>query len=76
MCLAMPGKVVEINGDIAEIDFGGIIKQANVAMVEVEIGQWVVIHAGYAINVMDEEDAQETIALWNEFLDHDGVTYQ
>ncbi len=76
MCLAMPGKVVEINGDIAEIDFGGIIKQANVAMVEVEVGQWVVIHAGYAINVMDEEDAQETIALWNEFLDHDGVTYQ
>ncbi len=76
MCLAMPGKVVEINGDTAEIDFGGVIKQANVAMVEVTVGQWVVIHAGYAINVMDEEDAQETLALWNEFLDHDGVTYQ
>ena len=72
----MPGKIVEINGDTAEVDFGGIIKQANVAMVEVAVGQWVVIHAGYAINVMDEEDAQETIALWNEVLDHDGVTYQ
>lgn len=76
MCLAMPGKVVEINGETAEIDFGGITKQANIAMVEVTIGQWVVIHAGYAISVMDEEDAQETLALWNEFLDHDGVTYQ
>ena len=76
MCLAMPGKVVEINGDTAEIDFGGVIKQTNISMVEATVGQWVVIHAGYAINVMDEEDAQETIALWNEFLDHDGVTYQ
>lgn len=76
MCLAMPGKVVEINGDTAEIDFGGVIKQTNISMVEATVGQWVVIHAGFAINVMDEEDAQETIALWNEFLDHDGVTYQ
>jgi hydrogenase expression/formation protein HypC len=72
----MPGKVVEINGDTAEIDFGGVIKQTNISMVEATVGQWVVIHAGFAINVMDEEDAQETIALWNEFLDHDGVTYQ
>ncbi len=76
MCLAMPGKVVEINGDTAEIDFGGVIKQTNISMVEATVGQWVVIHAGFAINVMDEEDAQETLALWNEFLDHDGVTYQ
>jgi hydrogenase expression/formation protein HypC len=36
----------------------------------------VVIHAGFAIAVMDEEDAQETIRLWNEVLDHDEVTYQ
>ena len=76
MCLAMPGKIVGINGDTAEVDFGGVIKQTNVAMVEATVGQWVVIHAGYAIDVMDEEDAQKTIALWNDVLDHDGVTYQ
>ncbi len=76
MCLAMPGKIISIEGENANIDFGGVIRQANVAMVEAKIGQWAVIHAGYAIEIMDEEEAQETIKLWNEVLAHDEVTYQ
>lgn len=76
MCLALPGKVVKIDGENADIDFGGVIRQANVAMVDVEIGQWVVIHAGFAIEVMDEEEAQETISLWNDVLSHDEVSYK
>jgi hydrogenase expression/formation protein HypC len=76
MCLAIPGKIVSINGDTADIDFGGVMKQANVTMVEANVGQWVVVHAGFAIEVMDEDEAQETIKLWNEVLDSDGVTYQ
>ena len=44
-------------------------------MVEAEVGMWAVIHAGFAIQIMDEEDAQETIRLWNEVLDSDKVTY-
>lgn len=75
MCLAVPGKIVSINGDLAEIDFGGVIKKANVAMVEAQIGQWAVIHAGFAIEIMDEEEAQETIKLWNEVLDSDKTTF-
>ena len=71
MCLAIPGKVVAINGDNADIDFGGVIKQTNVSMVEAKVGDWVVIHAGFAIEIMDDEEAEETLRLWNEVLDHD-----
>ncbi|MBO7352215.1 MAG: HypC/HybG/HupF family hydrogenase formation chaperone [Candidatus Methanomethylophilaceae archaeon] len=76
MCLAIPGKITAIRGETADVDFGGVTKQTNVSMVDANVGDWVVIHAGFAIEVMDEEDAQETIRLWNEVLDHDEVTYQ
>ena len=76
MCLAIPGKVIAINGDTGDIDFGGVTKQTNLSMVDAKVGDWVVIHAGFAIEIMDEEDAQETIKLWNEVLDHDEVTYE
>ena len=76
MCLAIPGKVIAINGDTGDIDFGGVTKQTNLSMVEAKVGDWVVIHAGFAIEVMDEEDAKETIRLWNEVLDHDEVSYR
>ena len=76
MCLAIPGKITSINGETADVDFGGVTKQTNVSMVDANVGDWVVIHAGFAIEVMDEEDAQETIRLWNEVLDHDEVSYQ
>ncbi len=69
MCLAIPGKIVSIEGDQANIDFGGALKTANVSMVEANVGQWAVIHAGFAIEIMDEEEAMETIKLWNEFID-------
>jgi hydrogenase expression/formation protein HypC len=75
MCLAIPGKIVKIEGDMADVDFGGVTRKANVAMVEADVGMWAVIHAGFAIQIMDEEDAQETIRLWNEVLDSDKVTY-
>ena len=76
MCLAVPGKIVNIEGETADIDFGGVIRQASVAMIDAEVGQWAVIHAGYAIEIMDEEEAQRTIQLWNEVLDHDEVKYR
>ena len=69
MCLAIPGKIVKIEGDQAEIDFGGAMKSANVAMVDAKVGMWAVVHAGFAIELMDEEEALETLKLWNEFVD-------
>jgi hydrogenase expression/formation protein HypC len=65
MCLAVPGRVVEIidGGDIAfrvgKVDFGGIRKEVNLAYVpEAEIGKYVLVHVGFAISVIDEEEAQ------------------
>jgi hydrogenase expression/formation protein HypC len=65
MCLAVPGKVVEIldAGDIAfrraKVDFGGIRKEVNLAYTpEAEIGKYVLVHVGFAISVIDEAEAQ------------------
>lgn len=76
MCLAIPGKVVKIEGDVGDIDFGGVIRQANITMVDAKVGDWAVIHAGFAIEIMDEEDAQATLDLWKEVLEHDDVEFR
>lgn len=69
MCLAMPAKILSIDGDEAEVDFGGAVKRTNVSMVDAKVGEYVIIHAGFAIQKVDEEEARETLRLWNEFLD-------
>ncbi|MCL2143360.1 MAG: HypC/HybG/HupF family hydrogenase formation chaperone [Methanomassiliicoccaceae archaeon] len=71
MCLALPGKIISVKDDTADVDFGGVVKQANITMVETKIGDWVVVHAGFAIEIMDEDEAMRTIDLWNEVLAHD-----
>jgi hydrogenase expression/formation protein HypC len=65
MCLAVPGRVVEIldAGDIAfrraKVDFGGIRKEVNLAYTpEAEVGKYVLVHVGFAISVIDEAEAQ------------------
>jgi hydrogenase expression/formation protein HypC len=68
MCLAVPGKIMSIDGDQAEVDFGGIRRKANVSLVEAKVGMYILIHAGYAIELIDEEEALETLKLWNEVL--------
>jgi hydrogenase expression/formation protein HypC len=69
MCLAIPAKVVEIHGDTAKVDFGaGTTRNVNVSLVEATVGEYVIVHAGYAIEVLDQKAAEETLALWNEIL--------
>ncbi len=69
MCLAIPAKILEINGDIAKVDFGeGILRDVNVMLVDAKVGEYVLIHAGYAIQVIDQKAAEETLRLWNELL--------
>jgi hydrogenase expression/formation protein HypC len=65
----MPAKILAINGDEAEVDFGGAVRRTNVSMVDAKVGEYVIIHAGFAIQKVDEEEARETLRLWNEFLD-------
>jgi hydrogenase expression/formation protein HypC len=69
MCLAVPAKIMKINGEVAEVDFGeGILREVNIALVEPRVGEYVLVHAGYAITVIDKEEAEETLRLWGEIL--------
>lgn len=69
MCLAIPAKVLSINGNKANVDFGkGVVKDVNISLVDAKVGDYVIIHAGYALEVLDEEDALESIRLWNSLL--------
>jgi len=71
MCLAVPAKVVSISEDrqTARVDFGGVEREVNVSLVEVGIGKYVIVHAGFAIQTMDEEEAQETLDIWREYTE-------
>lgn len=68
MCLAIPGKVVSISGDdpltrMGKVDFSGIVKQASLAYVpEVQIGDYVIVHVGFALSKVDETEAQKVFA--------------
>lgn len=67
MCLAIPGKIVEINDNWALVDFDGIKQNVIIALIQnPDVGKYVIVHAGYAIEQMDEKDALEAIELWKE----------
>lgn len=64
MCLAVPVKITSIEGDQADVDIGGVSRRVSIALTpEAEIGNYVLLHTGYAINVLNEEEAQETLSL-------------
>jgi hydrogenase expression/formation protein HypC len=69
VCLAIPGKIVEVTGDKAKVQYGeGVTNTANISLVEAGVGDYVLVHAGFAIQVLDEKDALETISLWEQML--------
>ncbi len=71
VCLAIPGKIIELDKQkqSATVDYGsGTKRKANVSLVQVKIGDYVLVHAGFAIQVLDEKEAQETLALFKEML--------
>jgi len=69
MCLAIPARVMSVKGEKAQVDFGeGVLRDVNVTLVDAKVGEYVLVHAGYAIQKMDEQEAKETLALWNEIL--------
>ena len=65
MCLAIPGKIVSVRGEdplerMGKIDFGGILKEASLAYVpEANVGDYVIVHVGFALSRVDEEEAQK-----------------
>lgn len=73
MCLAIPGKVLEVyaqNGlKMGRIDYAGTVNTACLEYVpEIEPGQYAIVHAGFAISIVDEEEAQKTYAVWAELV--------
>jgi hydrogenase expression/formation protein HypC len=69
MCLAIPAKILSLEGAKAHVDFGqGVLREVNVSLVEAKVGEYVLVHAGYAIQVLEEKEALETLSLWNDVL--------
>lgn len=61
MCLAVPGKIVAIDGPKARVDFQGNRREVNILLTpEATVGDWVLVHAGFAITQLDEADARQT----------------
>jgi hydrogenase expression/formation protein HypC len=74
MCLAIPARVKEIRGSMAEVELGGVITEVSVLFTpEAEVDDYVVLHAGYAISVLDTEQAEETLQLLRQIAEHDAA---
>ncbi|MCD4678729.1 MAG: HypC/HybG/HupF family hydrogenase formation chaperone [Desulfobacula sp.] len=62
MCLAVPSKIVEINDTTAKVDVDGVIRETSIMLMDdIKIGDYVIVHAGFAINKIDEEAALQTL---------------
>ncbi len=66
MCVAAPGKVIEINGDTAVIDYNGNKVNANKGIIDTKIGDYVLVHAGLIIQVLPEDEAKNMLELFEE----------
>ena len=67
MCLAIPALIQEIEGSEAVVEIGGVRRRIGLTLTpEAKAGQYVLIHAGYAIGVLDEEEARESLKLFEE----------
>jgi hydrogenase expression/formation protein HypC len=67
MCLAVPVRIASIDGDTAETEIGGVKRRVSIALTpEAKVGDYVLLHTGYAIGVIDEVEAEETLKLLEE----------
>lgn len=75
MCLAIPVKVVELlEGEQATVDVGGVRKAISLALVDgIAVGDYVILHVGYAIQKLDPEEAEKTLALFAELGENMGA---
>ncbi len=70
MCLGIPGRVVEIEERMAKVDVGGLMREISLELCpEVSIGDYVLIHTGFAIHKVDEAEALETLKILNELAE-------
>jgi hydrogenase expression/formation protein HypC len=70
VCLAVPAEVKRLDGEYAEVDYGGAKSRVNISLVEgVSEGDYVIVHVGYAIQRLTKEEAEETLRVWEELLE-------
>lgn len=82
MCLAIPGKLISITAELDEtfrqgkVSFGGITKEVNLSMIpEAKLGDYVLVHVGVAIGIVDEEEAQQTFEYLKQMGEVDEITH-
>ncbi|MGB8707689.1 MAG: HypC/HybG/HupF family hydrogenase formation chaperone [Dehalococcoidia bacterium] len=74
MCLAVPVRVVSIEGNEAEVEIGGVRRRVSIMLTpEAKVGDYVLLHTGYAINVVNEAEAQETLKILEEMASLDEI---
>ncbi len=79
MCLGVPGKIIEIYTDrglrMCKVDFGGAVREACIeTLPEAKVGDYTIVHAGFALNLLSEEEAQDTLNLLRQIADvEDGL---
>jgi hydrogenase expression/formation protein HypC len=67
MCIAVPAKIKSINSDTATVEISGVSYEANLMLTpEAKIGDYVILHAGFAIQILDQKDAEETLRLFED----------
>ena len=70
MCLAIPAQITSIEHKEAEVDMGGITRRISLWLTpEAKVGDYVLVHTGYAINILDQEEAEETLRLFGELAE-------
>ena len=66
MCIAAPAQIVEIKDNVATVDFGGVRQQAKLDLVgDLDVGRYVLVHSGYAIEVLTQQEAEESLEAWD-----------
>ena len=69
MCLAMPARVIEIKDNVAIVDFGGVRREVRIDFAkDVKVGDYVIVHTGFAIEKLDEKAALESLKAWEEIM--------
>ena len=67
MCLAVPGKIIEVKGNKAIVDYGGgTKKEVDISLVDAREGDWVIVHVGFAIRVLPENEAKEILKIFGD----------
>jgi hydrogenase expression/formation protein HypC len=73
VCLAVPLRIEAIEGEMAQVDLGGVRRQVSLVLTpEARVGEYVVVHTGFALSVLDEDEAQETLELFRSMEEMSG----